>query len=262
MSSAELSALRAEFDRHLAEGRSFDFWWRDDDAVADGGALDRLIALTRSTNLPLSLAAIPARLERSLVDRVREEDGVTILVHGWQHANHAAFDERKAEFGRHRPVPEMMREARQALLAIHDAFGARALPVFVPPWNRVSPELARRLPELGYRAISAFGQAAGHGEIARIDTHLDPVEWRGSRGLAPAASLVAMIRRAAARGSDTIGLLTHHLVHDAALWRFCEELATLVADHPAICPVSAAAMLARMERLAAERVASVAGAAA
>jgi hypothetical protein len=90
------------------------------------------------------------------------------------------------------------------------------------------------LPGLGYRGISSFGQrktreaAAG---LIEINTHLDPVDWRGSRGLLSPDVLIDRTARAirdrldgTADPEEPIGLLTHHLIHDERLWRFCEAL--------------------------------------
>ena len=35
----------------------------------------------------------------------------------------------------------------------------------------------------------------------------------------------------------TVGLLTHHLAHDAAIWRFVEDLLSLLLGHPAVQPL-------------------------
>ena len=235
------SALRLEFDRLAAQGRRIDLWWRDDDAVEATPALDRL--LQTAGGLPLSLAVVPSHANGSLPDRLRGEDGVAVLVHGWRHANHAPPGEKKSEFGPHRLLSERLDDAAAGLRTIRRLFGARALPVFVPPWNRLAPDLAGALRSLGYRAHSRFGEAddpAGH---ARIDTHLDPVDWHGTRSLVSPERLVVMMRRALARGAGRLGLLTHHLAFDEALWSFCRDFSALAADHPAIRPAPLAALL-------------------
>lgn len=245
MSAEAVRALAAEFDRLADAGKQVGFWWRDDDAVAGSPALDRLLVVTEAVERSVSLAVIPERAEISLADRVRGEDGVTILVHGWRHANHANEHERKAEFGPHRAIRNMVEEAHSGQGRISDLFGTRALPVFVPPWNRIAPDFAAQLPAIGYRALSCFGEPEGAGGIARIDTHLDPVDWRGTRSLAEPEALVAMTRRAITRGADAIGFLTHHLVFDEALWSFSERMAELAGDHPAIRPLGLGDLIGR-----------------
>ncbi len=238
MKDDALLAIRRELDRVAEAGRRVDVWWRDDDAVRDGPALDRLLRVANRTGLPAALAVIPALVEPSLVERVREEHGVGILVHGLSHADHAPADAKAAEFGAGRPRRDLARDAAAALALTVAAFGDRALPVFVPPWNRIDRGFAATLPGLGFEALSAFGETADSGSAPRIDTHLDPVDWRGSRGLVPAETIAAALRRALAAGARQVGLLSHHLVHDEELWSFCEGFAVLAASHPATRPVS------------------------
>jgi hypothetical protein len=154
------------------------------------------------------------------------------LVHGWAHANHAPEGERKAEFGAHRTLTAMELEARSALREARRVLGDGLVPVFVPPWNRMAPGLAPGLARAGYRGLSTFrdrAQREAAPGLVQINTHLDPIDWRGRRGLADPQRLVATLAEAIARRAgearpEPIGLLTHHLVHDDAVWSFCESL--------------------------------------
>lgn len=234
---AAIRALGRELDRLSGSGRGMDLWWRDDDAIRATPELDRLLALSRGARLPLALAAIPNGIEPSLAGRLAGRDDVCVLVHGWSHANHAPPGEKTAEFGPHRPAADLAREARAGLESVTDAFGARALPVFVPPWNRVDPAFAASLPSLGFRALSAAGRARierGPDGFARIDTHLDPVAWREGNGLAGPEALGAGLRRALDEGAGAIGLLTHHLAFGAVHWAFLEAFLDLAIHHPAV----------------------------
>jgi predicted glycosyltransferase len=229
-------ALKRAGDEDCAIG----FWWRDDDAVAHTPELDRLLALARRYEAGIGLAAIPAQTDPSLAERLRDEALAFALVHGWSHANHAPSGEKKAEFGRHRPVGIMAAEARKALETARAHLGEKALPVFVPPWNRIAPELAPLLPGLGYGALSTFRDRDRHRPVnglVRINTHVDPIDWHGTRGLVVQESLVAGIAAAigrrvegAADMDEPIGILTHHNVHDEAVWSFCEGLADFLAS--------------------------------
>ncbi|TDR93974.1 polysaccharide deacetylase family protein [Enterovirga rhinocerotis] len=235
--TAALDALAARFDRLADAGRVVDLWWRDDDAVEATPALDRLLGLAEAARWPVCLAVIPALARPSLPERLAGRDDVTVLVHGWTHANHAPPHEKTAEFGAHRAVAEMDREMRDGRDRLASAFGERALPVFVPPWNRIAPAAAAALPRLGYRALSCFGGAEHGGPLARLDAHLDPVDWRGGRSLARPDALTAQLDRAIDRGVTRIGFLTHHLMFDDVLWSFVEGVAALAADHPATRPI-------------------------
>lgn len=225
-----VQALRAELDRAREAGRVIEMWWRDDDAVRATPALDRLLGLARSYRVPLAIAAIPMRVEPSLVARLDRGDDVRVLPHGYAHANHAPAGDPKAEFGAHRPPGLMADEIATGWRRLRGTFGERALGVFVPPWNRVAPELRARLGDLDLVGCSAFGPAPS----PDLNTHLDPVAWRTDRSLAPAADIAAMLARNVAGGATRIGYLSHHLDFDEALWRFTEGLLELATTHSAV----------------------------
>lgn len=242
-------ALARALDAVAEAGGKVRLWWRDDDAVAPTPALDRLLALARRHALPVAVAAISARATGALAARLAREPLACVLVHGLAHANHASPAEKKAEFGPHRPLAALLADAAQGLGLARRTFGDRLLPVFVPPWNRISDELAARLATLGFSGLSAAGSSragvarAAHG-LMIAHTHVDPIDWRGGGGSLPAAEVD---RRAAAAvqvrsregGEIVIGLLTHHLVHDEAVWSLCDVLLGLLLAHPAVARADA-----------------------
>lgn len=235
------AALDAALAQLAEAGTPVTFWWRDDDAVAHTPQLNRLLALVRRLKAPLALAVIPGSLQGSLAGRLAEEALAAVLVHGLSHANHAPPGEKKAEFGPHRSLSQLAGDAAQGLGWIRAAFADRAMPVFVPPWNRIAPELPALLPGLGFTGLSTFGERrTSVPGLAHVNTHIDPIDWRHGRGLRPHEALVAEVARivqASAGGANRagpIGLLTHHLVHDEATWAFCEELLGRLAAHSSV----------------------------
>ena len=235
--TAGWSRLTRELDKWADAGIRADFWWRDDDAEACDSRLEALLALRAAFTLPLALAIPPATARPDLWSRLAASQGVIALVHGAAHRNHAPSGEKKAEFGPHRPMAAMGRELADAQLQLTAAAGAAgvmALPVLVPPWNRIDARLVSALPELGYRGLSAFGprQVAGPlSGLAVCNCHLDIIDWRGGRGLVPPGRLLAALtEQLAARRSllladrrhadpataageiEPIGILTHHRV--------------------------------------------------
>ena len=231
--------LTDELSRWSDAGLTLPIWWRDDDASRATPELARLSALSRRVGLPVHLAVVPARAQADLAGI---DDNLIPLIHGWAHLNHAPESARKAEFGAHRPLAAMLTDCRAGLDRLRDLFGARLCPVFVPPWNRIAPDLIARLPGLGFTALSTFtprDRAFAAPGLARINTHLDPVDWRGTRGLADPALLIARItaqladRRAGiADNAEPYGLLTHHLIHDDAIWGFTGDLLGRLSDGP------------------------------
>ncbi len=224
-------ALEEEAARWHEAGRSADLWWRDDDAADAGPALDRLLAIHRETGAPLALAVVPASATRALADRLAAETGVDLLQHGYAHVNHAPAGEKKIELGPHRPAMIVLGELGTGWLALERLFGRRALAVMVPPWNRIAPALVPTLPEIGFTGLSTFGprrRARPVSGLVEINTHVDPVDWKGGGGFvgepAALAALVAALARARTVVDEPVGLLSHHLVMDAGAWDFLRSL--------------------------------------
>jgi hypothetical protein len=239
--------LEAELDAWAATGRVARFWWRDDDAVEPTPALERLLALAGPT--PLALAVIPDRAVGSLVRRLSSENHVTVLQHGIAHANHAPPTAKKAELGPARSATTQAGALATARRRLEALFGPRFMPVLVPPWNRIADDLVPLLPHAGFVGLSTAGprrRAQAAPGLVQVNTHLDPIDWHGTRQGRPSAELVAeTVRHLRARRLDAaadpepLGLLTHHLLGDAAVERFAAELATLVRGHPGATWVSA-----------------------
>ncbi|WP_342106615.1 glycosyltransferase [Methylobacterium sp. SI9] len=209
--------------------------WRDDDAVTATPALDRLLALAQAHAAPILLAAIPAGIEAALARRLEAAPEVRVAVHGLAHRNHAPPGAKAAEFGADRPLAESVADAAAGLrIARERVPDTHLLPVFVPPWNRVAPALAAALPDLGYRGLSATPGSPVTG-LRRVDATLDPIDWRGSRSLRdPETMMSALAEDIARRPGRPIGLLTHHLVQDEAVWGFVADLLSVLRAHPAI----------------------------
>lgn len=221
--------LAEALDARAAAGRPARLWLRDDDAVAPGQALDRLLAL--ADGLPLTIAAIPAHASPALAARLAGVPGVAVAVHGWAHANHAGPGEKAQELGPHRPPEAVAAELAQGLARLRALFGRQLVPLCVPPWNRIAPSVAAALPGIGYTALSVFGPEVA-GPLPQVNTHLDPIDWRGTRGGRPAGTLAAELAARIAAGAAATGILTHHLVHDAAVWDFLSRLVALTRGHP------------------------------
>lgn len=246
------SELLHELDCWLGDGRLASFWWRDDDAVKPTPELDRLMDLSNELDVPLAVAVIPARADGSLA-RLNDGGGETwVLQHGFAHRNNAADGGKKIELGGARSGAEMsleLIEGRERLTAL---FGRLALPVMVPPWNRIDPEILALLPALGFAGLSGFAprrKRAVEG-LVTVNTHIDIIDWRGSRRFCgERRALDAAIGHLASKraessgevGGEPTGLLTHHLDNDPECWQFTRRFVAEISAHPAARWISARA---------------------
>ena len=231
--------LRAELDRWAASGRRATFWWRDDDAVAPSPALDRLLSLAARHGRWVALAVIPAGAEPALAERLSGTPAV-VIQHGWAHRSHAPAGEKNAELGDHRPAETVLAELVAGRERLQALFGDRFRPILAPPWNRIGPALRARLGRAGLNMLSGFGARDAAPGPAQLNTHADPIDWRGGRGfagvdraLAPILRHLADRRDGAADPEEPTGILTHHLAHDDEGWIFLDALFSLLSRHPA-----------------------------
>ncbi len=242
--------LERELDAWTAAGRCATLWWRDDDAAEPSAALDRLLELSAARNLALALAVVPGQSSHALGRRLSGAlDGRTPLQHGYRHLNHAGSDHKKAELGDHRPLPVICEELARGAALMAATFGDRALPVLVPPWNRIAPRVIAALPALGLSGLSTHEPRAAEHPVPglrQVNTHVDIMRWtapRGFLGEAEALGLLCGHLGARRKGpseqqvvdpAEPTGLLTHHLAHDTAAWGFLENLLPVLARHPAV----------------------------
>jgi hypothetical protein len=233
--------LTHELDNWHQMGLNLPIWWRDDDAIAPTPALDRLLGLSHQTGLAVHLAVIPRDATIDLVSRVKDTHAIPV-VHGFSHVNYAPPNSKKMEFGLHRPILEIERDVQNGVSHMNDLFGHHYAPMFVPPWNRIAPEVLPILHKNGYFGLSTFTPrraAVTHAGLAQINTHLDPINWHGSRSahatdwmIDQTVALLADRRLGHTDNDEPLGLLTHHLVHDDAIWQFTEQFINTIMTGP------------------------------
>ena len=237
------AALQAALDAWGEAGQTATFWWRDDDAATATPALEALLQRARQFQVPLCLAVIPAAADARLAARLAAEPLVSVVQHGYAHNNWATPGAKKAELADTRPLAAMTAELAQGFAALAHTYGARSRPILVPPWNRIAAALLPQLPDLGFRGLSAYGSRhlpdlpTG---LLQANAHIDPIDWRGTRGfVGEAAALTSLLQHLQARRHgvtalmEPTGLLTHHLLEEAAGWRFAERLLAATSAHPA-----------------------------
>jgi hypothetical protein len=154
-----------------------------------------------------------------------------------------AINRKKSEFPPERSchaVASDLAAGRDRLTAL---FGARALAVLAPPWNRFDPCFLPLLTDCGIGAISRVKPrrtpwpAPG---IAEVNVHIDLVAWAEDRGfIGEESALGAIVIHLRARrlgeldAQEPTGILTHHLVQDEATDTFLRRLVAVTRGHPA-----------------------------
>jgi hypothetical protein len=230
MTDAQLwRPLHEELSRWREVDLAVELWLRDDDAIEPTPALDRLIALTAQFDIPVALAVIPASSGSALADRLEAAKHVHPVIHGWSHANHAPFGEKKQELGPHRPQAEILHDLAAGLARLSELYGERLVPMLVPPWNRIDAVLLDDLPSLGFDALSAFGhKLQSRPGLAIVNTHLDIIDSHAGNVCRDHAWLIAALARELAEarmaGGRPVGILSHHLVSDDLAFRFLRGL--------------------------------------
>ncbi len=236
MTDAEAWQLLAEELDHWGQrGRRAVFWLRDDDAVEPSAALDCLLDLTGRFDIPVTLAVIPEKTGMALARRLDESPHASVVLHGWSHANYAREGQKKQELGLFRPADVVLEELRAGAEKLSRLHGCRFVPMLVPPWNRIDDALLAQIETIGICALSVFGPERP-GAVREVNTHVDVIDWKLTRGGREDSILIGEIleRLAYMDSADgTVGILTHHLDHDAQVWRFLEQLFVHTSKHPA-----------------------------
>ncbi len=228
---ASWAALGAELAAWHAAGVQPCLWWRDDDAVAESPALERLLTLARRHHVPMALAVIPAALDKSLAGILRRHGAIaTVYQHGVDHIDRIAGLAR-GEFAADMPSAALAGRLREGWDMLAGELPA-VMPVVVPPWNNVQPNLLVAARAAGYVGISAYGRGSHMvAGLRRIDCQVDVLTWRGGPRFKGEGrllrQLIAELRRRRRRGRllDPVGILTHHRdMDDPETWDFLEIL--------------------------------------
>lgn len=238
----------AELELWSQAGRTARIWLRDDDACEPTDALDRLVDMADEHRIAATLAIIPASMTDALVAQVQDNPLLFPAAHGLWHRNHAGPREKKIELGGARPVEAVLADVHESWSLMAQAFDPLEVTMLVPPWNRISEVAADRLGTSGFDVLSTYGWKVPTAPVRHLNTHVDLVDWRSARQGKPVARIASEIAAALhmARANDfaPIGILTHHLAHDAVAWSTLKALFDWSAGRDSVVWCSANDLLA------------------
>ena len=246
------------FDSELAAwheaGLSPTLWWRDDDAVSCSPALEKLTGICENNQIPVMLAVVPSGVTAKLADYLAFHPILQTVTHGYAHHNHAEVDHKKTELtenGSGRSVDDVLEELHNARQIMASLFGNSAGQVLVPPWNRLSDNVAKQLATTGFRLISTFGEQKAGTALRQVNCHIDLMDWKPLRQGKKFERVIDELctclsaRRQSPAPDAPIGILSHHLVHDDDAWETTEKLMALIGGRRFITAISRDDLLAQ-----------------
>ncbi|MEM9050064.1 MAG: hypothetical protein AAGC92_15245 [Pseudomonadota bacterium] len=247
---AALLPLADELDAWAAAGRRATLWWRDDDAVTNDAPVARMLALAHASRATVFVATPPALTQADLARAIAAYPQAVAIQHGFAHESHRVAAG-KSELGADRPLEIVRAEIVEGQTRMTALFGAKALPIMAPPWNRIDDAVARVLPELGFAALSSFEGRRPDAVpgLRMLDGHCDPISWKRGQSFIGTEEMCRRLARHLSRrrrGETDMPtcLVTHVWAQDEPAWAGLEAVLRLVADHPAAEWLDAEALLA------------------
>lgn len=232
--------LAAELARWGADRRQPTMWWRDDDAVSNTASLGRLLALRAAYGLPLSLAVIPASADATLIEAVGFSDETAVLQHGWSHRNYGLAGGTKTELGGGRWCWDVASDLSRGRTKLVEMFEPVLLPVLVPPFNSIGPEIVGILGSIGFKAFSTWAARPARQPLpglTQANVHADLIDWHRTRAFAGEAVVLGQVvahltarRTGRADIDEPTGINTHHLAMDEAGWAFLDRFIAQTAE--------------------------------
>ena len=225
--------------KKLTSGKQkVNFWWRDDDAVADSEALQQMLQLAKTYDVAVHLAVIPNLLENSL-NIIKHPDNQPfsyVLQHGVEHKNFALPEQRKIELGGSQNLQTLQQNLSAGQRLLQATFTDQYLSILVPPWNRIAEELIPYLDSIAYQRLSVLGKNKLAETELHLNVHIDIINWR-ERQFAGEAFILSKItehlrhKRLSGNNGKPCGLMTHHLDHDADCWVFLDNFFSFCQSH-------------------------------
>jgi peptidoglycan/xylan/chitin deacetylase (PgdA/CDA1 family) len=206
-------------------------FFRADDVGAGGQAFEALCILFRSFQVPLAMAVVPSWLSSVRQKQLFESAPLSEKLwgwhqHGWRHVNWQKTG-KKSEFGEHRPFERQWRDIWQGQQKMKEIFGDNLLPIFTPPWNRMSNATLKVLQELNFKGISLAGSTPRGFRppptLKKIRVHLDLHTRKGRDGDSDFDGLLEELAILIGR-REPFGVMIHHHRMTAFAFQFLHAL--------------------------------------
>lgn len=206
-------------------------FFRADDIGAGGHSFQALCALFREHAVPLALAVVPAWLTDVRIDQLfasapPDEDLWGWHQHGWRHVNWQKTG-KKSEFGNQRPLEKQWKDIWQGHMKLMLVFQARLLPVFTPPWNRLSAITLGVLDQMGFKAVSTTDPLPKTGKNApRLKNFRIGIDLHTRKNPDGAADYDLLLHELSSAFSKDapVGLMIHHQRMTPFAFAFLDEL--------------------------------------
>ena len=238
--------LENELKAWMDEGKKVKLWWRDDDAADLTDSFKKLLDLITRGSPPIVIAAIPSQISSKTVTAINTMPNKNIFVaqHGYSHSDNSSLGQKKIELGGEYSLECIKLQLKIGRAILEKRFPKRFVPVLVPPWNRIDPEIIPHLSHLNYLAISAFGTEDPYVVeigLKELNCHIDIINWRNRRRFLGQDNILSIVcqllrkYRSQKKVHDLpIGLLSHHIRHDKYAWSFLEKFFDFTYGHPAV----------------------------
>lgn len=224
------------FEAAVASHPETVFWWRDDDIawinpvhpllrIRAWRRLKWMLDLLDRRRMPTLAAAVPYRLLNHVRPLVKLLEGseALVAVHGLRHKSRSVS--RQNEFPQGLDGEKEFSQILDAHREFRKKFGARAVAIFVPPYNASSPNLEALLRREGF--MISKSNLGAQSKQSKFNVDYDFVDWKRRRFHAHEKILgdLASLVRA---GRPTIGLNGHHKMVSGVDRPFLERLLEIV----------------------------------
>lgn len=228
--------LEQTIERHLDQPAPTVFF-RADDIGAGGRAFQALSLVFQHHRVPLAPAVVPAWLSSTRINQLLAEAPPAEALwgwhqHGWRHVNWQRSG-KKSEFGRHRECEQQWQDISKGRNKLVEIFGDQLVPVFTPPWNRLSPATLMVLDELGFAAVS---MADPLDNLQRCNCDLlnlrVQIDLHTRKGTDPEADFSLLLRELDQRlsGREPVGIMLHHQRMTLFAFEFLDALLDLLKN--------------------------------